>query len=293
LTVVDLMPLLYRFTMDVSTEFLFGSSVNSQTMALHSLESGNPTEAREEADFAWAMNFAQDFIAGRMRLGPLFWLKTSADFKRACAIVKAFTGRFVALALDPTYKKPASFEGKFVLLDALVAETRDAVELRDQIVQILLAGRDTTSALLCWTILLLARNPEVYASLRESVISHFGHGEQPTFTSLKACKSLTHVLYETLRLYPIVPLNSRTAVRDTVLPTGGGPDFNQPITVRKGESVGYSAYVLHRRHDIWGKDADEFRPERWEGRKLGWEMIPFSGGARVCIGRKLALFSCL
>lgn len=46
---------------------------------------------------------------------------------------------------------------------------------------------------------------------------------------------------------------------------------------------------MHRRHDIWGEDADEFRPSRWEGRKLGWEFVPFSGGPRVCLGQQYAL----
>jgi len=109
-----------------------------------------------------------------------------------------------------------------------------------------------------------------------------------TFASLKACKAITHILYETLRLYPLAPINGRRALKDTVLPTGGGPDRKQPIAVRKGEQIRYSMYVMHRRHDIWGDDADEFRPDRWEKRKLGWEFIPFSGGPRVCLGRKSA-----
>ena len=47
--------------------------------------------------------------------------------------------------------------------------------------------------------------------------------------------------------------------------------------------------MLHRRHDIWGEDADEFRPDRWIHRKLGWEMLAFGGGPRVCLGQQFAL----
>jgi len=144
---------------------------------------------------------------------------------------QAMADRFVKLALDPDHKRQLQQaedgeKKKFVLLDALVAETRDPIELRDQALHVLLAGRDTTSALLGWTILLLARHPEIYASLRNTVLSTFGSETkpltEPSFASLKACKELTHVLYEVLRLYPIVPLNGRGAVRNTVLPTGGG-----------------------------------------------------------------------
>jgi cytochrome P450 len=46
---------------------------------------------------------------------------------------------------------------------------------------------------------------------------------------------------------------------------------------------------LQRRVDVWGHDAAEFRPERWEGRKMDWNYIPFSGGSRVCLGQQYAL----
>lgn len=67
-----------------------------------------------------------------------------------------------------------------------------------------------------------------------------------------------------MRLYPIVPTTSRVAIRDTVLPRGGGPDEKSPTMVKKGDLVQWSSYVLHRRTDIYGEDADQFRPERWE-----------------------------
>jgi cytochrome P450 len=46
---------------------------------------------------------------------------------------------------------------------------------------------------------------------------------------------------------------------------------------------------MHHRRDLWGQDADEFRPERWEGRRAGWEYLPFNGGPRICIGQQFAL----
>ena len=95
-----------------------------------------------------------------------------------------------------------------------------------------------------------------------------------------------------LRLYPPVPLNNRTATKTTILPTGGGPDGHSPILVRKGELVVISQYVNSRRRNIFGPDADEFRPERWEGDELsriGWAYFPFSGGPRQCLGEDFAL----
>ncbi|KAM3078126.1 hypothetical protein ACMFMG_002572 [Clarireedia jacksonii] len=293
---IDIFPLLLRFTMDVSTEFLFGQSVNSQTTALHSEDSGNKKHLQEEERFVEAITYSQDYIIWRLRLSKLWWLARSKKFRDACQTCKDFTSQFVQSALDSKrFLPPVDDQGKekFVLLNALTSETRNPIELRDQMLHVLLAGRDTTAALLAWSITLLSRHPEIYAQYRSVVLSHFGTTTSPTepmtFTSLKACKELTYLLYETIRLYPIVPINSRVAIRDTILPVGGGADGRSPVAVRKGEVVTYATYMLHRRKDIWGEDAEEWKPERWVGRKLGWEFMGFSGGPRVCIGQQYAL----
>lgn len=78
----------------------------------------------------------------------------------------------------------------------------------------------------------------------------------------------------------------------TTLPTGGGEDGKSPILVRRGEAVGYCVYAMHRRKDLYGPDAEDFRPERWEGSSLnniGWGYLPFNGGPRVCLGQDFAL----
>jgi cytochrome P450 len=84
-------------------------------------------------------------------------------------------------------------------------------------------------------------------------------------------------------------MNARSAIRDTVLPLGGGPHGKSPLFVKAGTAVGYSPYGLHRRADIYGSDAEEFRPERWETLRVGWEYIPFNGGPRICLGQQYAL----
>jgi len=97
-----------------------------------------------------------------------------------------------------------------------------------------------------------------------------------------------------LRLYPSVPINSRASVKDTTLPTGGGPHGTAPVYIRKGSPVGYAVFAMHRRNDLYGSDAEKFRPERWDPnvsnevdlKNIGWGYLPFNGGPRVCIGRK-------
>ena len=92
----------------------------------------------------------------------------------------------------------------------------------------------------------------------------------------------------------------RQATKTTVLPLGGGPNGSSPILVRKGEAVSYSVYAMHRRKDLYGEDADQFRPDRWEPgsakggpdlRIIGWGYLPFNGGPRVCLGRECDVLS--
>jgi cytochrome P450 len=86
-----------------------------------------------------------------------------------------------------------------------------------------------------------------------------------------------------------VPGNSRVAFKDTVIPVGGGPDGKSPVFVPAGTIVGYWPYAMHRRTDIYGPDAEEFKPERWERLRPGWEYLPFNGGPRICLGQQYAL----
>jgi cytochrome P450 len=81
------------------------------------------------------------------------------------------------------------------------------------------------------------------------------------------------------------------ALRDTVLPLGGGKDGLSPVFVPKGTQVVYNLYAMHRRTDFYGLDAEEFRPERWGDNTLrpGWGYLPFNGGPRICIGQRYAL----
>jgi cytochrome P450 len=214
--------------------------------------------------------------------------KLEADLK----IVRDFVDSFVwdALSRRNTEKSSSSSEpGRYIFLYELAKETQDPILLRSESLNILLAGRDTTASLLGNLWFVIARRPDIWANLRSEIDPL--NGSPPTYQQLKDMKYLRYTLNESLRLYPVVPSNSRTAVRDTILPLGGGPDGKSPVFVPKGTEFAYSVYAMHRRKDIYGKDAEEFRPERWEKLRPSWEYLPFNGGPRICIGRRYLFFS--
>lgn len=285
--VVDLQDLFFRLTLDSATEFLLGESADSQLQHIEGYgRERNSATALHGSNFAWAFDRGQLCIATRARLGNLYWMYNTSEFRECIRQCNAFMDHYVAKVLGrSSQEKQSKAEGtsskpKYVFMDALAEKTRDPVELRSQTMHILLAGRDTTASMLGWLFMLLSRDPARYKKLRDIVIDEFGTYEKPrnlTFAGLKSCQYLQHCNNETLRLFPVVPINARYAYKDTTLPVGGGPDGKSPVFVPKGSSVEYSVHLLQHRKDIWGPDAEEFIPERWENRKVGWEFLPFNG----------------
>ncbi|KAJ0160112.1 Cytochrome P450 52E1 [Colletotrichum tanaceti] len=115
-----------------------------------------------------------------------------------------------------------------------------------------------------------------------------------TYEALEEMKYLKWVVAETLCLFPLIANNGRMAVCDTVFPVGGGLDGQSLLLVTKGTLVLFSTYVMQRWTDLWGPDAEDFKPKRWSPeleRKgcYGWEYLLFLGGLRVCPGQKFAL----
>lgn len=290
-----MMPLLYNFTLDTATDFLFGESIESQRLAIEARNADSACDqahtdiaakAAQAQEFASSFAVANEYLLTRIRLQSLYFLGDSFKFRRAVRNIRKVTERYVQLACDMAARSEKPEGKKQSLLVNLATQTEDRIELRDQTLSILLAGRDTTASLLGWALSRLALHPEVFSKLRTIVLHDFEPGTGIDFAKLKSCRYLQHFLSEVLRLHPTVPLNQRIAAKDTMLPTGGGPDLRSPIAVRKGEIVLYSVYNMQRREEYWGPDAAEFKPERWEQRLPAWQFLPFSGGPRICLGQQ-------
>jgi len=256
---VNLVDVFYRYTLDAATDFLLGSSVDSMKKVEDKF-----------ADAFAVVQHEQNIIALAGPLNPLVPRKKFyASLKVMEDFIQPFIEQTLRLPQEELEKKSKSDEG-YTFLHALAGFTRDPKVLRDQLVAVLLAGRDTTAMTLSWMFYELSRRPEIVAKLRKEIGQHFGADKNPTYADLKSMRYLQHTINETLRLYPVVPFNIRMALKDTTLPHGGGPDGMQPIGVLKGTSMAYSTLGMQCRPDIYPPTSEkfphhmEFSPERWD-----------------------------
>ena len=146
----------------------------------------------------------------------------------------------------------------------------------------LIAGRDTTAQGMSWCLYLLTQHPEVEEKILEELQSVCGKAAL-TYDQLRELKYLEAVFKESLRLYPSVPIDSKTALHADTLPDG--------TFVPRGTLLCYNSYAMGRSTAIWGSDAADFRPERWlnDDAKTPYENPVFHAGPRECLGKRLAI----
>jgi len=179
------------------------------------------------------------------------------------------------------------------LLDHLVGCTDDRIVIRDECVNILIAGRDTTASTLTFALYMLAQNSHVLQKLRAEVLSHVGKERNPTYQDIRDMKYLRAFINEVLRMYAPVPFDIRASKGATILPSMAPGE--KPYYVPPNTHVNYAAYLLHRSKDFWGPTALEFDPERFIDERLGkyltpnpFIFVPFNAGPRICLGQQFA-----
>lgn len=155
-------------------------------------------------------------------------------------------------------------------------------ETRDQLVTLFLAGHETTSHALTWTLYLLSQNPDAERALHAELDAVLA-GRAPTAADLDALPYTDQVLRESMRLYPPAYMVARQATDDTEL--GGYP-------VPRGAEVVLWIYMTQR-DPRWFTDHAAFRPERFspeeESKLPRFAWAPFGAGPRACIGRAFAM----
>lgn len=235
-----------------------------------------------------AMNQLMNSLGPRLRF-PLYtpdWLPVGGNRNYRKAVDRV--DRFINAGIQNRFSGEG--EQQHSLLADLVAASADSgiisqAHLRDQIVTLFLAGHETTASTLTFAFILLSQHPQFKRRLMAEVQSV----ELDNLLNLNAVRDalpFTHnVIREVMRLYPAGYVFGRTVVTNTQL---GGE------SLKKGSLVMISPYVIHRNPQVF-PEPDAFNPDRWEGLEVSrTQYLPFSAGARTCIGEYLAMLeACL
>ncbi|THH08672.1 hypothetical protein EW145_g2548 [Phellinidium pouzarii] len=204
-------------------------------------------------------------------------------------------------------------EGKDVMSILLKANTSASMEDRlpeDELIAqmstFMFAGHDTTSSALSHIFHCLSENQQEQEKLRSEIVtSGIVDRDQVVYDELMALPYLDAVCRETLRVHPPVNFMARTAQKDVILPLGipckseDGLSTVDHLRIRKGQNIIVAFGSTNRLKEVWGADANEWKPERWlkplptsvsDAHIAGVysSLMTFSAGPRSCIGFKYA-----
>ncbi|XVE67860.1 hypothetical protein DITRI_Ditri09bG0021700 [Diplodiscus trichospermus] len=258
-----------------------------------------------------AFNDIEDALMYRYVVPVMFWkllqwlqIGEEKRLSKAMKIADDFLYGCIATKREKLRSTTRVEEDEFDLLAALMIEEHEGGEilsvsekisdkfLRDTAFNFLAAGKDTISAGLSWFFWLITTHPHVETKILQEIkanspikidrntIKFFTSDELNSFTYLHAA------LCETLRLYPPVPINVKTAIQPDVLPSGDHVGRNARILI--------SFFSMGRNPEIWGDDCLEFKPERWISEHGDIVHIPtykftaFSAGPRTCLGKDMS-----
>lgn len=307
---IDVQDIYSRFALDAASEFLFGKNVDTLSWQLPLpgtalIGPKGSATADEFGSFAQAFENAQVTVMRRSRRGyfwPAYEILQCDPHEADMKIIQQWVDPLVERVLEnKSNMRKAGVQNSLdqsVFLEYLADNTEDRKVIQDQLLNILLASRDTTSMLLTFVTYLLALHPDVAKRLRAEVLQHCGVDGAPTFETIKNMNYMRAVINETLRVFPPVPTNGRESRPEPCLfPQSDGtyPERPEPLYVPPSTQVIYLPILTQRNPALWGADADVFDPDRWLDDRLkiftSNPMIftPFSAGPRICIGQNYAL----
>ncbi|MBE0698198.1 MAG: cytochrome P450 [Anaerolineaceae bacterium] len=226
-----------------------------------------------------------DYIVHRARnvIVPPAWVPTPRNIRFRKALNILDQAVYAMISARHAAQQPGD-DLLGMLLQARDEETgqpMEDVQIRDEVLTMLIAGHETVASALTWTWYLLAQNRLEQDRFYREVSEVLG-GREPCASDLPALPYTAQVFSEALRLYPPAWVISRRAIEEDNL-------LGYPIPA--GALVIISPYVVHRREDFWA-DALEFHPERFdpqqEAGRHRFSYIPFGGGPRLCIGNHFA-----
>ncbi|KDE06199.1 hypothetical protein MVLG_03479 [Microbotryum lychnidis-dioicae p1A1 Lamole] len=287
----DLAGLFFRFTLNSFTELAFGYDIGALNAATD-----------KPVPFATAFDYAQGVVESRF-INP-FWKVTeiltgeARKMREAVATIDKFAYDIIderaqnglnsggaAAAGETRSKSREDLLSLYMSIRDEQGKPLSRTQLRDAVLNLIIAGRDTTAQACSWSMFHLMLHPEVVDRIRAEVeeMGSIDYDSYRTMTQTNAAFN------EALRLHPSVPKNLYVAFGDDQIPNGGP-------SIKKGDTVMWVDWATGRDTQLWGPDAREFKPSRWIDehgelkREDQWKYHVYNGGARACLGQDLARY---
>jgi cytochrome P450 len=248
------------------------------------------------------------------------WLSTLKEFEKDMVLLNGVLDELIAKALatqnqvgeDELKNRNYDEMENPSLLRFLVdmrGEEASSKQLRDDLMTMLIAGHETTAAVLTWSMFELSQQPKLLAEVRAEIDQVLGD-RAPTYDDMMKLKLVRLCLAETLRMYPAPPLLIRRAINADTLPAGGA---GRKTYIPRGTDVFISTWNMHRSPEFWDepgvynpkrflKEFHNSAQESWAGYVPGGEkqlypnevhsdfaFLPFGGGTRKCVGDQFAM----
>ncbi|KAM1054492.1 hypothetical protein ACFX2I_001834 [Malus domestica] len=290
--VVEIQELFMKATLDAIVKILLGIELDTMygtneegIRFAHAFDVANAMTIYRYVDFSWK-------IRRFLNIGSEALLRKSVQL----------IDQFIYNLIKRKIETDTSSEDELLALKKgdiisrlLKSPDADPKYLRDLILCLIAAGRDTTASTLTWFIYMLCKHPHIQEKVAREVREATNLKDSSridevvatlTEEALEKMQYLHAALSETLRLYPSVPLNAKVCLADDTWPDG--------FSVKKGDFVGFHVYGMGRMKYLWGDDAEEFRPERWLDKngifqqESPFKFTAFNAGPRICIGRDFA-----
>ncbi|KAM1098490.1 hypothetical protein ACFX19_015992 [Malus domestica] len=295
---LDLQDVLERFSFDNVCKLAFNVDPNCLGSGGGGKSESTDFDSNLNPDqFMHAFEEATTLISGRFFYAFQFMLKIKKFFnfgsewrlKQSISTVHSFACKIIKSRISD--EQLEDHQDLLSLFIGIPENTNSSNFLRDIVISIILAGRDTTSSALTWFFWLLSSRPHVErAILNELEMIRVRNGKSIgdiyDLDELRDMHYLHAAISEAMRLYPPVPIDTRECLNDDVLPDG--------TAVAKGWLVTYHAYAMGRMERIWGTNCREYLPERWltEDGTCRHESVfrypIFHAGPRICLGKDLA-----
>ncbi|KIR30411.1 cytochrome P450 monooxygenase pc-2 [Cryptococcus deuterogattii LA55] len=245
---------------------------------------------KAKREIGWAMTEAQKVVGKRVKIGtvwPLFEI-THDPLERPMKVIRAFFRPIISQALNRKRQRCKSDDQEDAyMIDRLVEATDDVKLVEDQLINVLLASRDTLASLLIFSVYAIALHPDIAARLKNEIFSVASRESEVTKDTIRQLRYSRAFINEVLRLFPPVPLNIRRTLRPSLLPT-----TSHLVYMPANTSIILATILMQRDPAVWGEDALVFNPDRWLAGGLGKQRENFASwnlGPRMCLGQPFAL----